>query len=190
MVHNILHKIRRLCNKNHTKNKGELECRQQFLLLLVFSAAMYFEIFQVIIIITIKLKHKKHYNVGTVPKYNRNIVKRCKIYICTPNIHEHGLYLSWFGTCASIAHLLSPPPLNQIVWSSKCSPYVSKISTSHIPGGTPWLAIKNALILKSINIYIYIYNHRKQSYVNISYIKRSRWSQSSFRCQIIYNFAG
>ena len=42
------------------------------------------------------MKNKKHHSVGTVPKYNRKILKRGKMDTPNTYIHDHSLY--WLGT--------------------------------------------------------------------------------------------
>ena len=45
-------------------------------------------------------KIQKYHIVGTVPKYNRKIVKRGKFD--TPNTQKHDRAPTWLGTCTSI----------------------------------------------------------------------------------------
>jgi hypothetical protein len=42
------------------------------------------------------MKNEKYHTVGTVPIYNRKILKRGKLD--TPNTQIHNLSLSWLGT--------------------------------------------------------------------------------------------
>ena len=73
---------------------------------------------------------------GTVPKSERKIIEKGKIY--TPDTHRHHHSLSWLGTGIStksgwVKLVLwdQTSPLSEIIWSCKSFLHVSKMSNPY-----------------------------------------------------------